>query len=179
MNNYYLRLFFIVMAVFSASCTGQNIKYNIGEYRSIIGLSKSDLVNVYGESSVLDVEFSLHDPETTENGLKLLLGDAFLFLRTSRGQVSRVLFRSSEFKTKTGVHVGLSFCDVSAKYTDAKFFFEYSNGGNLSLVEESERIKFTFFTDELPFEEYILAGIPDKNSSTLCRANLNYIELFD
>ena len=172
----------IIVLLSSLGCHNQAHRaygYEINAYRQMIGLQKNQLDNIFGRSNIVPAKLPMHDPETHENSLVVLVGQQPIYFKIKDDIVVRAIFRSPKFKTDKNVFVGRKFCDVLFAYPDATFYFGYRDGGFVRLIDKNEGVLFEFSTAELPFNQFVEEGPPNKNSSLLCIALLDSIELFD
>jgi len=133
---------------------------------------------MFGSSNVMIDKVPLHEPEMYRNVLRILVSNHSVVFNMQNDFVQSISFDSPFFKTNRSIFVGKSFCDVLSAYPEADFSFVYEEGGSLHLLDREQNVLFYFSTENLPFNEYIVNGPPNKKTSSLCIAKLQSIELF-
>lgn len=179
-NNILRSLLFIIILISNVGCSAQEHQpfgYEINAYRQLVGIQENQLQKTFGKLNVTSAKLPLHDPETYEDGLEVIVKQESIYFKIKRGVIISVVFRSSKFKTDRNVYVGMKYCEIISTYPDATFSFGYEDGGYLYLLDDNDGILFDFTTVELPLSQYISEGMPDKNSPSLCKATVNSIEL--
>ena len=169
-------LFFLMYTSGCGSAEPAPLGDDIDGFQKFIGVEIAELKEVLRGSTIKFSPISDHDPEESVSAF-LVSSKGKKFFIIGDDKVDALLFRDENFKSRKGVKVGQSFCQIIELYSGEKFKFKFSEVAVLQLHIEGEKVILDFNTSSLPLGEYISQGHPSKDDSTLCSSRLSSITL--
>ncbi len=173
------KLFYFFILIYTSSCGSIEVASlgdYIDDYHKLIGFEIAELKEIFSDSSVEFSPISTHEPEESMPAFLVSFKDKSFF-SIGGDKIDALLFREKNFKFRKGAKIGQGFCEIIKLYSEARFYFDFSEGTLLQLHIENGRVILNFDTSNLPLGQYISQGYPSKDDSTLCSSHLIYIKL--